>query len=58
MPPHCIERTSPKGGQFIGTCSLCGQRRLTIADITRTCPNPSGLTDDQIVAQAIELEAK
>ena len=37
---HAIERTSPKGELFVGTCLLCGEEGLTMADVHKPCRNP------------------
>jgi len=50
---HSIERTSPKGGKFVGVCVLCGEEGLTPADMSRVCPNPEGVTEDEAVLGAI-----
>lgn len=50
---HCIERTSPKGGPFLGTCRLCGQPGLIMADALKWCPNPVNKTDNQALLDAI-----
>lgn len=34
---HSIKRTSPKGGEFVGTCTLCGKPGLKFADIGEVC---------------------
>lgn len=54
---HAIERTSPKGGQFIGTCRLCGKEGLTLGDYFKEeCPNPKGVTEDEALLDALEVE--
>lgn len=50
---HSIERTSPKGGPFMGTCTLCGQTGLTFSDESE-CPNQRGLSQDEALLEAIE----
>jgi hypothetical protein len=35
---HVIERTSPKGQPFRGTCARCGATGLRIADAGEDCP--------------------
>lgn len=50
---HSLSRTSPKGGPFIGTCTLCGTPNLTFADMIGDCPNQRGLTQDEAVIEAI-----
>lgn len=51
---HNIERTSPKGGLFIGTCVLCGSANLRFSDVTQDCPNQRGLTEDESLLHAIK----
>ena len=52
---HALERTSPKGGPFIGTCMKCGKPGLTPADFHKNpCVNPAGLTQQEVVIMAIE----
>lgn len=34
---HIIERTSPKGQAFIGTCARCGQTDLPITAAKEPC---------------------
>lgn len=50
---HAIERTSPKGGRFIGTCMKCGRPGLTIADMGEPCENIAGMTQDEAVLLAV-----
>lgn len=50
---HALERTSPKGEKFIGTCRLCGATGLLMGDARKPCPNPRGVTEDQAVLDAI-----
>lgn len=52
--PHSLERTSPKGQDFIGKCVLCGKENLTLANMrVETCPNPEGKTPVAILLDAI-----
>lgn len=51
---HCIERTSPKGHPFVGTCWQCGRSGLTHADMFEPCENIAGLTQDESLLMAIE----
>jgi hypothetical protein len=55
---HAIERTSPKGGPFVGTCRLCGTPNLTFASMVEECPNQRGLTQDQALIETITGEEK
>ena len=38
-PVHALERTSPKGGPFVGRCRLCGQDGFPPAAAAWTCPS-------------------
>jgi len=51
---HSIERTSPKGGRFVGVCTLCGEKGLTPSDMSRVCANPEGVTEDEAILRAID----
>jgi hypothetical protein len=51
---HTLERTSPKGGPFVGYCIKCGKRDLTGEQMWEPCPNPGGMTDADALLQAIE----
>ena len=54
MTKHAIERTSSKGGPFIGTCRLCGRKELTIMQSQDDCDNLRGLTEDQALLEALK----
>lgn len=54
MDTHSLERTSPKGGPFIGRCVKCGKTDLPGAAVFEECPNPSGRTATQDVINAIK----
>ena len=51
---HCVERTSPKGGPFVGRCSLCGQEGLTMADMNNWCPNTANKSQEDALMDAID----
>lgn len=51
---HSIERTSPKGEPFVGTCWQCGRTGLTIAAMTEPCENIAGLTETESLLIAVE----
>lgn len=42
---HHLERTSPKGGPFVGYCVYCGQDKLTFMNSRDLCP---ALKDDYV----------
>ena len=50
---HHIERTSPKGEAFVGTCRLCGQTGLRAADATKDCANVRGLTEGEAMLETL-----
>ena len=50
---HAIERTSPKGEKFIGTCFKCGKKNLTSADVNEPCTNVRNLSQDEALIEAI-----
>lgn len=55
MMHHSLERTSPKGGPYIGKCTLCGKEGITIAKLmTERCSNPNGVSQSQVLLDAIE----
>jgi len=49
-----INRTSPKGQPFIGTCASCGKTGITFDRMREECSNPRGLTQEQALLEAIE----
>lgn len=44
---HDIERTSPKGQNFVGRCIRCGAVGLSMADALQPCANTRGITDEE-----------
>ena len=42
---HALERTSPKGGPFIGRCTKCGREGIPLKEMHGHCPNPGNLSD-------------
>lgn len=51
---HALNRTSPKGGPFFGTCSQCGLTDLPSIAVTWACENPANLTRDEALMLAID----
>jgi hypothetical protein len=51
---HAIERTSPLGGPFIGTCWQCGKTGLKMGDALEPCENLLGDTPDDALLRAID----
>jgi hypothetical protein len=50
---HLVDRTSPKGGPFIGTCRLCGMSGLTIGAALTECENVRGLSPSEALLEAL-----
>jgi hypothetical protein len=48
-----VNRTSPKGGEFIGTCAACGKTGLRMEDIKGECENLRNLSQEQAVIEAV-----
>jgi hypothetical protein len=53
MATHALNRTSAKGGPFIGTCYQCGQTNLPAAAVSWPCENPANLTQGEALMVAI-----
>lgn len=49
-----VNRTSPKGQPFVGTCAACGKTGITFATMREDCENVRGLTQEQAVIEAVE----
>ena len=51
---HALERTSPLGTAFVGTCFKCGKKGLTMNDfMLDECENVRGLSQDEALIEAI-----
>lgn len=50
---HHIERTSPKGETFRGTCRLCGKTNLTALDARKDCENVRNMTEGEAMAETL-----
>ena len=50
---HFLNRTSPKGQPFVGTCPACGTEKLTLEALKEDCPNQRGLSHDEAFMDAI-----
>jgi hypothetical protein len=50
---HHVERTSPKGMPFIGTCRLCGKPGLKASVALEDCENVRGLSIDEAMIETI-----
>lgn len=53
MQYHSLERTSPKGEDFLGTCQLCGMTNLRIEDCRMYCENVRGLSNEEAIVEAV-----
>lgn len=52
---HALNRTSPKGQDFIGTCINCGKENLTIDDQwSEECENVVGRTNDETLLAVLD----
>lgn len=51
---HHIERTSPKGGPFLGTCRLCRKENLKMMAVNEDCENVRGLTPEAALLESID----
>ena len=51
---HALERTSPKGGPFIGTCTKCGLTNIPLKQMHEECSNPANLNDGDALLLAIK----
>lgn len=51
---HALNRTSPKGQAFVGTCFQCGRAGITLEMMAgEDCENVRALTQEQAVIEAI-----
>jgi hypothetical protein len=50
---HSLERTNPKGEDFIGRCVQCGATGLSLGDMTE-CKNPGKVSVADSIIAAIE----
>jgi hypothetical protein len=50
---HVLDRTSPMGELFIGTCRLCGTHGLRMAQANEACENPQRIGETQALLDAI-----
>jgi hypothetical protein len=54
MSHPLVNRTSPKGQSFVGTCAACGKTGLTFKTMHEDCPNQREMTREQAIIEAIE----
>lgn len=52
---HSLERTSPKGGPFIGRCTKCGMTDIPLSRMHEDCANPANLSDTDALELALRL---
>lgn len=50
---HHIERTSPKGQAFVGTCRLCGKMNLPMSAVHEDCENVRGLSAEEALIETM-----
>lgn len=50
---HALERTSPKGGPFIGRCMKCGLTEIPLTKMHEPCPNPANFSNGEVLLRAI-----
>lgn len=55
---HAIERTSPKGGPFIGTCTKCGAEHLPMSAVHQDCPADDIVSDETALLDIISKPNK
>lgn len=55
MKHPLVNRTSPKGTPFIGTCAACGKTGIT-SDMfhNEECKNIRGMTQEEALVEAIK----
>lgn len=53
---HALERTSPRGGPFIGRCIKCGAKDLGMVAALKDCPADTLVSNEAAFIQAIRAE--
>jgi hypothetical protein len=57
MKHPLVNRTSPKGQPFLGTCASCGKTNIPFDKIsTEECENWRGMTREQAILEALAPE--
>lgn len=51
---HAVERTSPYGRPFVGTCSKCGEPILGMSAALLPCPMDGVVSDEQALLDMID----
>lgn len=57
MKHPLINRTSPKGHAFVGTCAACGKTGLTFREMQEECENVRGMTQESALLEAVDPDA-
>jgi len=59
MKHPVVNRTSPMGKPFVGTCAACGKQGITSKDFfADECENPRNLSAEQALLEAITSNEK
>ena len=59
MKHPLVNRTSPKGTPFIGTCAACGKSGITFQMLpSDECDNVRGMTQEQAILEAVQHETQ
>jgi hypothetical protein len=51
---HALQRTSPKGQPFVGTCYKCGRTGLPWSAVKEECTNLLRMTQEDALLAAIQ----
>lgn len=55
MKHPLVNRTSPIGSPFLGTCASCGKDNITFEILSiEECPNPLNMTNENALLKAIK----
>jgi len=56
---YLVNRTSPKGQPFVGTCAACGKTGITFDRIsTEECENIRNMTSEEALLEAVNWDDK
>lgn len=50
---HALERTSPKGQDFKGYCTKCGEQNLPMSAVQESCPMDAIVSNETALIDAI-----
>lgn len=53
---HALNRTSPKGTPFLGTCMKCGRTNLPPSAVNEECDNPAGMTQEAALLSVLSAK--